>query len=367
VDNPAMPSADGAPPQAEAALSRVQQGRWLAGVCAGVARHRGVPVGSLRAAFLIAALVGGLGVLVYVACWLIIPAEDDAGAREGPRGVVVLAQALAACAGLATLAALGSAAAVFGFGWSVVALAGVILVATLIRWPRIGPAWALLPITALALPAAAMAIGGVRLAPRTGLVAVDPSNAAELPRDGYQSGLGGMFIDLRHTAFPAQGTVDLRIDGGLRRTIVALPAGRCVHVELRYDVVPFLSRLAGLVTGSSPYGGVVAFGTRQFGDSGFFSNVGVGRAGPTLQINFQSQGGSFYVRDYPTANNPLADPDWPGYRGLVEARPNVVGVPRHAARTILAAWRRRRAVEVRSARRIDGLLPGPCRASRSTG
>jgi phage shock protein PspC (stress-responsive transcriptional regulator) len=84
--------------QPPTALSRARQGRWLAGVCAGVARHRDLPVGSLRAAFGIAALFGGLGVLVYVACWLIIPAVGDADVGEGPRGIVVLAQALAICA-----------------------------------------------------------------------------------------------------------------------------------------------------------------------------------------------------------------------------------------------------------------------------
>jgi phage shock protein PspC (stress-responsive transcriptional regulator) len=355
-----MPSADRAASPPPAALSRARQGRWLAGVCAGVSRHRGLPVGSLRAAFAIAVLFGGLGVLAYVACWLIIPAEGDADVGEGPRGVVVLAQALAACAGLATLVALASAAAVFGLGWAVVALAGLILVVALACWPRVGPAWVLLPIAALALPAAAMAVGGVRLAPRTGLVAVAPTTVADLPRDGYQGGLGAMFIDLRHTVFPASGTVELAIDGGLRRTIVALPGKRCVHVQLRYNVVPFLSRLAGVVAGRSPYGGVVFFGAPQFGDAGGFSNVAEGTPGPTLLIDFHSQGGSFYVRDYPNDNNPQADPDWPGYRGLVEIRPTVVGIPRRAALAILKAWRKRRAVEVHSADVINRLLPGPC-------
>lgn len=356
-----MPSADRAAPPPPGALSRAREGRWLAGVCAGVSRHRGLPVGSLRAAFAIAVLFGGLGVLVYVACWLIIPAEGDADVGEGPRGVVVLAQALAACAGLATLVALASAAAVFGLGWAVVALAGVILVVALACWPRVGPAWVLLPIAALALPAAAMAVGGVRLAPRTGLVAVAPATVADLPRDGYHGGLGAMFIDLRHTAFPASGPVELAIDGGLGRTIVALPAKRCVQVELRYDVVPFLSRLAELVTGRSPYGGVVFFGTLSpFGDTGGFEQTRPGTPGPTLLIDFHSQGGSFYVRDYPNDNNPQIDPDWPGYRVPVEMRPNVVGIPRRAALRILKAWRKRRAVEVRSADLINRLLPGPC-------
>ncbi|HEX4034065.1 MAG TPA: PspC domain-containing protein [Solirubrobacteraceae bacterium] len=360
-----MPSVDrsGLPP--EATISRARQGRWLAGVCAGVSRHRGVPVVALRVAFAVAALFGGLGMLVYLACWVIIPAEGDVDVSDGPRGVVVLAQALAACAGLATLVALGSAAAVFGFGWAVVALAGLILVVALASWPRVGPAWVLLPIAALALPAVAMAVGGVRLAPRTGLLAVDPVTIADTPRDGYRGGIGDMIIDLRHTSFPASGPVELTIDGGLGRTIVALPAKRCVHVELRYDVVRFLSRFAELVTGNSPYDGVDIFGTlsQPYGDG--FVETGQGTPGPTLVIDFHSQGASLYVRDYPNNTDPLIYPYWPGFRVPVETRPNVAGISPRAARRILKAWRRRRAVEVRSARLVDRLLPGPCGAQKA--
>jgi hypothetical protein len=79
-----------------------------------------------------------------------------------------------------------------------------------------------------------------------------------------------------------------------------------------------------------------------------------------LLIHFHSQGGSLYVRDYPNNVDPLLDPDWPGYRVPVETRPSVAGISFGAARGILKAWRKRRAVEVRSARQINRLLPGPC-------
>lgn len=362
-----MPIADRTASPAPAALSRVREGRWLAGVCAGVSAHRGVPVGPLRAAFALAALLGGVGVLVYVACWLIIPAEGDADAVEGARGVVVLAQALAACAGLATLVALASAAAVFGLGWVVLGLGVAILLTALAVWPRVGPGWVLLPVAALALPAAAMAVGGVRLAARTGLVMATPVTIEAVPRDGYHGGLGPMFIDLRRTSFPPRGPVELSIDGGLGRTIVALPAKRCVHVTLRYDVVPFLSRFAGLVTGRGPYGGLVFFGAPSSSFDTGFEQTRMGAQGPTLLIDFHSQGGSLYVRDYPNSVNPLGDPDWPGYRVPVEARPNVTGVRPRVARTMIKAWRKRRKVEVRSARLIDRLMPGPCGAPKGGG
>ena len=53
----------------------------------------------------------------------------------------------------------------FGFGWVIVALAAAILVGTLAGWARLGPAWALLPIGALVLPSAALAVGGVQRRP----------------------------------------------------------------------------------------------------------------------------------------------------------------------------------------------------------
>jgi hypothetical protein len=71
-----------------------------------------------------------------------------------------------------------------------------------------------------------------------------------------------MLVDLRHTALPASGVVTVRIEGGVRRTIVALPASRCVHVALRYDVRPFVAQVAVQLTGSSrsPFSGVEVFG-----------------------------------------------------------------------------------------------------------
>ena len=56
------------------------------------------------------------------------------------------------------------AATLFGFGWIAVALAAAILLAVLVAWPRLGPAWALLPLAGIALPAVAVAAGGIQFA-----------------------------------------------------------------------------------------------------------------------------------------------------------------------------------------------------------
>jgi hypothetical protein len=75
---------------------------------------------------------------VYLACWLILPAEGEDGVGAGPRAIVVLAQAVGALAALGALAAAAGLAALFGFGWVVVALAACVLAGSSSR----GRAWA---------------------------------------------------------------------------------------------------------------------------------------------------------------------------------------------------------------------------------
>ena len=118
----------------------------------------------------------------------------------------------------------------FGFGWVVVALAAAVLAGTLAAWARLGPGWALLPIGALVLPSTALALGGVHVEPSTTSVTVAPRAAAALV--DYKSGLGLLTVDLRRTALPASGTIPLKIDAGVRRTLIALPHDRCVHVTV---------------------------------------------------------------------------------------------------------------------------------------
>lgn len=59
------------------------EGRMAGGVCAGLGRHFGIPVTALRVAFVIAAFVGGWGLLIYFALWIIMPVGRKP-ARESP-------------------------------------------------------------------------------------------------------------------------------------------------------------------------------------------------------------------------------------------------------------------------------------------
>lgn len=68
-----LDTATSSPP---ALLVRARDGRMLAGVCEGIARYAGVDVTLVRLLFVVAALLGFAGVLVYVAAWVMIPEES---------------------------------------------------------------------------------------------------------------------------------------------------------------------------------------------------------------------------------------------------------------------------------------------------
>ena len=61
-------------------LHRPDEGRWLAGVAAGLGRRFGVPVWIIRIAFALLCFAGGLGALLYLAGWLLVPREGETDA-----------------------------------------------------------------------------------------------------------------------------------------------------------------------------------------------------------------------------------------------------------------------------------------------
>ena len=76
---------DDAPPRR---LARPTEGRWLGGVAAGLGDYFDVNPLVYRIAFAALALVGGTGLLLYLAAWLVIPGEhdDESIAVEALRG-----------------------------------------------------------------------------------------------------------------------------------------------------------------------------------------------------------------------------------------------------------------------------------------
>jgi phage shock protein C len=71
----AAPSQEAGPAARPQPLCRPFQDRMLAGVAAGVARYLGVDVTIVRIILAMLTVVGGAGVPIYLAGWLLIPEE----------------------------------------------------------------------------------------------------------------------------------------------------------------------------------------------------------------------------------------------------------------------------------------------------
>ncbi len=77
-------------------LERKLEGRWLAGVCVGLADYLGVDPNLIRVIVAVLTLFGGFGALAYVLAWALVPEEGEpasiaekminkSGTSSGPR------------------------------------------------------------------------------------------------------------------------------------------------------------------------------------------------------------------------------------------------------------------------------------------
>lgn len=73
-------------------LYRADQGRLIAGVAAGLAEHLAIDVKWLRLAFVVLAFVGGAGVLLYAALWIVVPVapSPEGSTRTGSASTLLL-------------------------------------------------------------------------------------------------------------------------------------------------------------------------------------------------------------------------------------------------------------------------------------
>jgi phage shock protein PspC (stress-responsive transcriptional regulator) len=58
------------------ALVRPSNDRWIAGVCAGLARRFGISPNVMRLIFVISCLLPGPQFLIYIVLWVLMPSED---------------------------------------------------------------------------------------------------------------------------------------------------------------------------------------------------------------------------------------------------------------------------------------------------
>jgi phage shock protein C len=58
-------------------LYRIRDGRIVAGVCAGLAAYFGIDPTLVRLAFVLLTFFGGLGILLYLGAWMVVPDEVE--------------------------------------------------------------------------------------------------------------------------------------------------------------------------------------------------------------------------------------------------------------------------------------------------
>jgi phage shock protein PspC (stress-responsive transcriptional regulator) len=63
------------PPARTRSLTRRRDDRMLAGVASGIAAYLGIDTLLVRIAFAVLSIIGGVGIPLYIVCWLLIPDE----------------------------------------------------------------------------------------------------------------------------------------------------------------------------------------------------------------------------------------------------------------------------------------------------
>lgn len=270
-------------------LLRSRENRVLGGVCAGLGRYFNTDPVFFRIGALVLALIGGAGVLLYLAALLLIPSDDSGAAAasgsvdgrnralviagvvllllvawpfllggglllggilvplavlvaigvlvwwlvsgEGPSGDARdIARRAALGVGLLILcgfvAFAGAWAAAAG-GETIVAILVIASGAAIVAGAFLKPVrWLILPALALALSAGTVSAAGIDLDGGIGDREYRPASTVDL-RDRYQLGMGELTVDLRDTDLPA-GDTPLEIDLGVGSARLIVPDDVCV-------------------------------------------------------------------------------------------------------------------------------------------
>lgn len=213
-------------------LERSSSDRFLAGVCGGLGAYFDLKPAVFRLGFVVLALLGGAGFLIYLTAALVLPAQDKedsiaaraiADRREHPARLVGLGLVAAAVAVLLSSADSWPTA---GAGWVVVLFAGlVVLWAGGRNRPRrvvfaLGAFFATILLVTAAATVLAFSWFDVSLSDGTGDRVYRPASASELERV-YKLGIGALEVDL--TRLPSGTPVRVRAELGVGELKIVVP------------------------------------------------------------------------------------------------------------------------------------------------
>jgi phage shock protein PspC (stress-responsive transcriptional regulator) len=251
IPNQDGPNQDG--PEAPHRLRRDLQHQMLGGVAAGMSRYLGVDVVFVRVAFAVLTVFGGSGALIYLAAWVLIPADDQErplaqqwADRHPPRRSLVVIM-VGVVLGLVALSDLFSSGPWWphrqgGIGLALGAVA-LVLALTLVagsggartatsrlRWLFV---MIVLGCVAVVVVAAATvfsieAASGVPLRGGIGDTQFHPTSTGQL-QPNYRLAMGNLNVDLSDVPFRT-GTTHVTTSVGIGRLVVEVPPGPTVSV-----------------------------------------------------------------------------------------------------------------------------------------
>jgi phage shock protein PspC (stress-responsive transcriptional regulator) len=208
-------------------LTRSSSDRVIAGVAGGLGRYIGVDAVVVRLAMIVLAFFGGVGLVAYIAAWLIVPSDD--GSTEG-FDAAGLARRTGVALGVLVLTCVAAVGGFWGFasGGATATAIVVIAIGSLLAIGAFtgGMRWLILPAIALALSAGGVAAANVDIRGGTGERIYHPVSTQSL-RSEYRLGIGHLRVDLRDAKLtPGDHRIHLKL--GVGQAEVLVPAGVCV-------------------------------------------------------------------------------------------------------------------------------------------
>ncbi len=288
------PYEGGADDPAPPALHRSSSVHLVGGVAGGLAERFDIDVSIVRVAFVVAACVWGVGAVIYLAMWALVPLDHAAEAPTGPEGsldatagapsspprstYVLLTGALFLGVMISSLwwggPQLGGG---LGLGWLVL-LFLVVVVALRRPTRRTSFARVLLTLTLVLLSCVILAVGaffgamattGVPLTGGIGQRVIQPTSAAQLD-PVYRLAAGSLTLDLTHVPLGSS-THRITTSVGVGQLVIDVPSTAIVDIDAH----------SGIGTVSYGSSGATAFSTVDPATNPF------GTARPQLVISAQ--------------------------------------------------------------------------------
>jgi len=239
-------------------LERTSPDRVLAGVCGGLGRYFDLSPAFYRLGFVVLTLLGGAGILVYLAAVLVIPQEGKpasiaeealAERREKPWPLIGLGLAGAALAVLLARAAIWPVA---GGGWIVLLILGLGVLWVSrggSRGRKLVRAAVATTVTLVALSATTIAVGlawfDVSFSDGVGTHTYHPATPSDL-RSTYKLGVGNLRLDLSQIGPVTQErTVHATLGVGQIRVIVPSTMRVAVNAHAKVGQLDILNRHHG--------------------------------------------------------------------------------------------------------------------------